>query len=78
MYKMHNNHQKSSIIHINQKLSTSMKDFSTNGEYSLKKSLFDPSKSSPPNNFMLKLKIRMTLYNENNYVDKIVDSLDKE
>lgn len=31
-------------------------------EYSLKYNFFDPSKSSPPNDFMLKLQLRMTLY----------------
>ena len=32
-------------------------------EYSLKQNLFDPSKSSPPNNFMEKLQKRMSIYN---------------
>ena len=32
-------------------------------EYSLKQSLFDPSKNSPPNEFMLKLHQRMYTYN---------------
>lgn len=31
-------------------------------EYSLTQNIFDPSKSSPPNEFMLKLQLRMTLY----------------
>jgi hypothetical protein len=31
-------------------------------EYSLKQNFFDPSKSSPPNEFMLKLKIRSSVY----------------
>jgi len=31
-------------------------------EYSLKQNCFDPSKNSPPNDFMLKLKLRMSLY----------------
>lgn len=31
-------------------------------EYSLKKSVFDPFKSSPPNNFLEKLKSRMSIY----------------
>ena len=33
-------------------------------EYSLKQNFFDPSKSSPPNEFMLKLKIRMNVYSK--------------
>ena len=31
-------------------------------EYSLKQNCFDPSKSSPPNKFMMKLHIRMCNY----------------
>ena len=41
-----------------------MKDFSNiQSEYSLKQNVFDPTKSSPPNDFMLKLQIRMKSYN---------------
>ena len=36
---------------------------STFKEYSLKQNVFDPSKCSPPNDFMLKLKLRMAIYN---------------
>ena len=32
-------------------------------EYSLKQNCFDPSKSSPPNKFMINLHIRMSNYN---------------
>ena len=32
-------------------------------QYSLEKVLFDPTKSSPPNNFMIKLHKRLTVYN---------------
>ena len=35
-------------------------------EYSLKQNFFDPSKSSPPNDFMLKLKLRMSFYDSFN------------
>ena len=31
-------------------------------EYSLKQNLIDPTKSSPPNEFMLKLRLRMSTY----------------
>lgn len=31
-------------------------------EYSLKQNFFDPSKCSPPNDFMMKLQLRMNLY----------------
>ena len=34
-------------------------EFRTN-EYSLNNSIFDPSKSSPPNDFLLKLQLRMS------------------
>jgi len=40
---------------------TNKKDYT---EYSLKQNFFDPSKSSPPNEFMLKLQIRMTNYSK--------------
>ena len=33
-------------------------------EYSLKINMFDPSKSSPPNNFMVNLRERMKVYSE--------------
>ena len=35
---------------------------SPKGEYGLKRNMFDPSNASPPNDFMLKLKMRMTIY----------------
>ena len=35
-------------------------------EYDLMEHFFDPSKSSPPNEFMLKLKLRMTRHHFNN------------
>jgi len=31
-------------------------------EYSLKSNFFDPSKSSPPNEFMIKLKLRLNKF----------------
>jgi hypothetical protein len=36
------------------------------GEYSLTENVFDPSKSSPPNNFLEKLQLRISIYNSNN------------
>ena len=51
-------------INIKQNLTLSMKDLSPKGEYSLKQNFFDPSKRSPPNEFMLKLKLRMSLFSE--------------
>jgi hypothetical protein len=35
-------------------------------EYSLNQNEFDPSKCSPPNDFMLKLQLRMSIYNYKN------------
>jgi len=54
-------HERSNIIQIPKNLSTSnfnYKDVS----YGLKQNFFDPSKSSPPNEFMIKLHKRMSLY----------------
>lgn len=67
-------HERSSIIPIPQKLSTSMEAGSPKGEYGLKQNYFDPSKSSPPNEFMIKLHMRMNKY----HVDKKDDNLDIE
>jgi len=66
--------ERSNIIPIKQNLSTSMKENSPKGEYSLKQNFFDPSKSSPPNEFMIKLHLRMNRY----YMDKKEDSFDNE
>ena len=56
--------ERSIIIPTSKNLSTSMKEFrnNTQGEYSLKQNFFDPSKSSPPNEFMIKLYMRMSQY----------------
>jgi hypothetical protein len=71
-------HERSNIIPIKQNLSTQMKENSPKGEYSLKQNFFDPSKSSPPNEFMLKLHKRMCIYNS--YVHSGIkdDSRDNE
>jgi hypothetical protein len=53
-------------IPIKQNLPTTMKINSPKGEYSLKQNFFDPTKSSPPNEFMIKLQMRMNKY----YTDK--------
>ncbi len=56
-------HESSNIIPIPQKSPTNKKEgFYNVNEYSLKQNFFDPSKSSPPNEFMLKLQLRMSLY----------------
>lgn len=38
-------------------------------EYSLTQNMFDPSKSSPPNDFMLKLQMRISQHNSFNNLD---------
>jgi hypothetical protein len=59
-------------IPIRQNLPTCMKINSPKGEYSLKQNFFDPSKSSPPNEFMIKLHMRMNKY----YTENDDDNLD--
>ena len=76
--RQHNINERAIIIPIKQNLSTSMKATSPTSEYSLKQNFFDPSKSSPPNEFMIKLHMRMNIYNKNIYADMNDDSLDKE
>ena len=54
-----------------------IKNLNTNtniNEYSLKQNMFDPSKSSPPNEFMIKLKKRVSVY----YADTKLDIFDSE
>jgi hypothetical protein len=64
-------YERSKPIDIKKNLSTTMKMNSPKGEYSLKQNFFDPSKSSPPNEFIIKLHMRMNRY----YTDKD-DNLD--
>jgi hypothetical protein len=47
-------------------------DFYAN-EYSLNNSFFDPSKSSPPNDFLLKLQLRIKHYDLFNNFDNFVN-----
>ena len=74
--------ERSKSIPIKKNLSTSMKDFSNiQSEYSLKQNFFDPTKSSPPNDFMLKLQIRMKSYNSSDNLCNLQineDNLDNE
>ena len=75
--------ERTNNIPIKTTLSTNMKRELDNS-LSLKQNFFDPSKSSPPNEFILKLQKRINIYNYNNnnnynYVSLInVVSLDKE
>jgi hypothetical protein len=64
-------HERSKIIPISQISPTNKKECFSVNEYSLKQSFFDPSKSSPPNEFMLKLKLRMSHYESFNNDDNL-------
>ena len=70
-----------SIIPIKKILSTPENVNSPKGEYSRKQNFFDPSKSSPPNEFMLKLHMRISNYDSKLVVladDTKDDSRDSE
>lgn len=70
MYSKKNNiNERSIIIPINKRLSRFINETKTTEECSLNKNFFDPSKSSPPNNFMDKLIQRMSVYNSVTYKD---------
>jgi hypothetical protein len=68
--------ERSKKIPIPKKLSTLMEEFRNNrqDEYSLKQNFFDPSKSSPPNEFMIKLYLRMCHYTSLHIKDDNRDS----
>jgi hypothetical protein len=57
-------HERDYLAPISQ-ISPSRRENEYNGftEYSLTQNEFDPSKYSPPNEFMLKLQLRMSIYN---------------
>ena len=76
--RLHIIHERPSIIPIKENSFTSMKEDSPKSEYSLKQSFFDPTKSSPPNNFLIKLQMRLSKYT--NYADENVneDNFDSE
>jgi len=63
-YKPRIINERSKIIQISKTPPTIMKEGFKTNEYSLKQNFFDPSKSSPPNDFMLKLKLRISLLSE--------------
>ena len=68
--------ERSKSIPIQKKLSTLIEDFRNNsqGEYSLKQNFFDPSKSSPPNDFMIKLYMRISHFTSLHIKDDSRDS----
>jgi hypothetical protein len=72
--------KKLSVIHERDNLAPISKisptSFKRLNEYSLKQNVFDPTKSSPPNDFMLKLKLRMAIYDNKSYNND--DNFDNE
>jgi len=66
-------YESSKIIPISQKSPTNKKEGFSVNEYSLKENFFDPSKSSPPNEFMLKLKLRMSHYDSFNNLESLTN-----
>jgi len=68
--------ERSKSIPIQKKLSTLIEELrnSSQGEYSLKQNFFDPSKSSPPNDFMIKLYMRMSHFTSLHIKDDNRDS----
>jgi hypothetical protein len=74
--KTHLKNERATPIYIKKNQHTLMKEI-YNDEYSLKQNFFDPTKKSPPNEFMIKLLMRMNIYNKT-YIDKNDDNLTKE
>lgn len=66
-------HERSKIIPIPQNSPTNKKEGFSVNEYSLKQNFFDPSKSSPPNEFMLKLHLRMSHYDSFSKLDNFIN-----
>ena len=60
--KLHIIGERPKIVPIKENSFTSMEANSPKSEYGLKQCFFDPTKSSPPNDFMIKLHIRMSKY----------------
>ena len=56
-------HERTNIIPIRKNSSTNQKEANVFSEYGINQNLFDPTKSSPPNEFMIKLYMRMAIYN---------------
>lgn len=69
-YKLRINYERENILPISNSSPTQKKETLTNTEYSLKQHFFDPSKSSPPNDFMVKLQLRMSIYNSDLLLSK--------
>lgn len=66
--------ERSIIIPINKKYTTNNEDSPKYlAEYSLKQNFFDPSKSSPPNEFLIKLRKRINQFDSFNSLDSLDD-----
>ena len=67
-------HERSNIIPINTFRNDNNNKLQHNNEYSLKQNWFDPTKKSPPNDFMIKLYSRLYLYEKSSFhVNDIID-----
>jgi hypothetical protein len=55
-------HERSKIIPISKNYPTNKRVKLNSNEYSLKQNFFDPTKSSPPNDFLKKLQLRMSQF----------------
>jgi hypothetical protein len=71
-------HERSHLIPIKKNLSSITKINSPKSEYSVTQNFFDPSKSSPPNDFMNKLKKRIKMFNNTFYTDNTDDNFVNE
>lgn len=66
-------YERSRSILIPQISPTNKKNEFNTKEYSLKQNFFDPSKSSPPNEFMMKLKLRFSHYDSFNNLNNLIN-----
>jgi hypothetical protein len=73
-YKLIKKYEKSNEIQINKNIYIE-KSENINYEHSLKENLFDPTKSSPPNYFIINLHARIYAYN---YSDTNLDNFKNE
>uniref|UniRef100_A0A6C0KYS1 Uncharacterized protein n=1 Tax=viral metagenome TaxID=1070528 RepID=A0A6C0KYS1_9ZZZZ len=55
-------HERGIPIPITKKLSTHSKNIFETLDYDLNKNIFDPTNNSPPNDFLVKLKKRMEMF----------------
>ena len=74
-YNSKKKHEKSNDIVINKKNHMEKSENTNNYEHSLTQNLFDPTKSSPPNQFIRKLHARICAYN---YTETKLDNFKKE